>query len=105
MAFGKLHEQRRRMQLKLFPCLALAACTLFGQNVNYEGPSIISRGMSPAPAHRPAPFRIRPFLILSAAYDAGLAPSRTDQQGHITTDLTSVSAIATFGLAGTHFGR
>ncbi len=83
--------------------IALAGSAL-GQRPDYEGPTILSRGVGPVLLGGAEFVRIRPYLSVNGIYDTGLTPVSVDQQGQVPEkDLYGLEG--QFGVGGYHNWR
>jgi hypothetical protein len=63
---------------------AIAALgTLVAQQAEYQGPTILSRGLGTALQSGGSLLRLRPYLSLTGVYDGGLTPVAVDASGRI----------------------
>jgi hypothetical protein len=99
-------ERRNRVRRSTF--LLLAALFFGGsalaQQVDYQGPTILSRGVGPVLQGGGELVRLRPFLSLMGSYDTGLTPVSVDAEGN-TIEQNSYGVNANFGVVGYHTWR
>jgi hypothetical protein len=76
----------------------------FAQRPDYEGPTILSRGLGPILGGGGEQVRIRPYFGLSGVYDSGLTPVSVDSEGKIPED-DAYGVEASFGAYGYHTWR
>ena len=92
---------RTRILLVLTAVLAGAA---FAQRADYEGPTILSRGIGPVLAGGGDLLRIRPYLSVTGVYDTGLTPVSVNSQGQIPKE-DGYGGELGFGALGYHSWR
>ncbi len=82
----------------------VSAGVLFAQRPDYEGPTILSRGVGPVLLGGGEFVRLRPYLSVTGIYDTAVTPVSVNQNGEIPqTDIYGVQG--TLGVAGYHNWR
>ena len=77
----------------------VSAGVLFAQRPDYEGPTILSRGVGPVLLGGGEFVRLRPYLSVTGIYDTAVTPVSVNQNGEIPqTDIYGVQG--TLGVAG-----
>jgi hypothetical protein len=90
---------------RLILLLVIAAWgTGWAQLGEYQGPTILSRGLGPVLQGGGDLLRIRPFLSLTGRYDAGVTPVSVDANGEVPSE-DIYGGEAQFGVYGYHRWR
>lgn len=83
-------------------CLcAAAAASIFAQQPEYAGPSILSRGRTLRTGAGGELLRLRPYASIAGIYDTGLTGVFTDEEGRLPDD-DAYGVLANFGVLGYH---
>ena len=90
---------------RLIPFLAVAALApVWGQRVEYPGPTILSRGLGTLLQGGGELLKLRPYLSLTGVYDTGLTAVSVDPSGAIPST-AGYGANVEFGVNGYHNWR